>query len=249
MLRQQMQGYCQSVVRKYQEASNSKPLCRADTPIVKYSIEHWQSDLWQASGVMQESAASLLMSLLYSARMCRPDLQFAVVFLARFVTRWTVLSDHMLNRLFSFVHGSSNYCLVATVSSSPGDADAIVLHGYPDADHGDDPLTNRSTSGNAMIVSGPSTRALSHWSSKRQGGTASSTPEAEIVSANKLLRELLFPLQELWSFILGRQVRCIVYEDNEAAIKTLQSGYSLAMRHLARHQRVSLSQAGRRNDP
>jgi len=175
--------------------------------------------------------------------MYRADIQFPVTFLARFITRWTVLCDMMVHRIFCYVHTTADYCLVCTVGSGPQEIESLQIFGYPDADHGDCPMTNRSTSGNAVMLVGNQTKALTHWSSKRQGCTSTSTPEAELISACKILREYLVPLQSFWSVLLQKVVPCVLKEDNESAIKILQAGYSLAMRHISRTHKYNLSQA------
>ena len=55
----------------------------------------------------------------------------------------------------------------------------------------------------------------------------------------KLVKTLI-PLQHLWSCMLGRLLVARVYEDNQAAIAVAKSGFSIALRHLAKHQRLNL---------
>ena len=49
------------------------------------------------------------------------------------------------------------------------------------------------------------------------------------------------PLQSLWSAIFGRTVRAKYFEDNTATVSIIKTGYSVALRHLAKHHRISLS--------
>ena len=46
-------------------------------------------------------AASLLMKLLYAARMVRLDICYAINSLSRYVTRWNTVCDKQLSHLFS----------------------------------------------------------------------------------------------------------------------------------------------------
>ena len=48
------------------------------------------------------------------------------------------------------------------------------------------------------------------------------------------------PALELWSLILDRSVKLVIYEDNQATIKILHKGYSSKMRHLTRLHRVDI---------
>ena len=242
-MKQEMHQFCLRVVDKYISTPGSMPVRKVDTPLQKTTPAHWQDETWQAPGVMKEFSASILMTAYYPARMYRADLVFPIGFLARFITKWTVLCDHMLHRLMCYIHSTANFSLYSEIGSGDKEVASIHILGYPDADHGECPLTNRSTSGNAVVVRGELTTCLTHFSSKRQGCTSTSTPEAEIISACKILREYLVPLQSLWSNMLSREVECVVKEDNEAAIKIFIAGYSLAMRHLERTHRYNLSQA------
>ena len=163
MLKQQMRDYCHRSVEKYLKLPGAKAISKVDTPMIKHSAEQWQDPKLQSPGRLGEHAASLLMTLLYPARMYRADIQFPVTFLARFITRWTVLCDMMVHRIFCYVHTTADYCLVCTVGSGPQEIDSLQSFGYPDADHGDCPMTNRSTSGNAVMLVGHQTKALTHW--------------------------------------------------------------------------------------
>ena len=55
----------------------------------------------------------------------------------------------------------------------------------------------------------------------------------------KLVKTLI-PLQHLWTCMLGRPLVARVYEDNQAAIAVAKSVFSIALRHLAKHQRLNL---------
>jgi hypothetical protein len=78
------------------------------------------------------------------------------------------------------------------------------------------------------------------WGAKKQGCTAVHTAEAEVVSLATCVRNALIPMQILLQRILREPVDCEVMEDNAAAIVAITKGYSPAMRHIPRTQRVSL---------
>ena len=63
--------------------------------------------------------------------------------------------------------------------------------------------------------------------SKKQTCVSHSTPEAEIVAADMVLRTIGLPALQLWDILLGKgegNLKAIFKEDNEAAIKILMSG-------------------------
>ncbi|MCP4901810.1 MAG: hypothetical protein GY906_33010, partial [bacterium] len=78
------------------------------------------------------------------------------------------------------------------------------------------------------------------WGAKKQGCTAVHTAEAEVVSLATCARNALIPMQILLQRILREPLDCEVMEDNAAAIVAITKGYSPAMRHIPRTQRVSL---------
>ena len=77
--------------------------------------------------------------------------------------------------------------------------------------------------------------------SKRQTATATSTTEAEMASALKILKDSALPSQFLWETLLGRPIEVKLFEDNQATLKIIQSGYSAKLRHLGKSQRVDVA--------
>ena len=116
------------------------------------------------------------------------------------------------------------------------------LHYYPDADLAGDHNTTKSTSGLWVeLVSKDGERFWPlAWGSKKQTATASSTCEAEMLSLSGGLRKEALPSLTLLELLLKRSVKMIVHEDNTATIQCIKTGYSPALRHMARTARVSL---------
>ena len=57
----------------------------------------------ERAGALEKSASSIVMRLLYGARMCRYDMLFAIQRLASRFTKWTALQDDQLYHLMSYV--------------------------------------------------------------------------------------------------------------------------------------------------
>ena len=190
------------------------------------------------TGVMGSFSASLLMTLLYLARMSRPDLMFTVTQLARQITRWTELADKQLHRLFCYLAGAVDFKLQSKIDRR--DRDSLCLGCYPDADHAGCAESARSTSGGWAEIEGATSLAGIDWYSKRQGSISLSTTEAEMVSADKMLREQSIPMQTFWCLLLGYSPCIKLYEDNKTTIMTVASGYSQKLRYIDRTQRVVL---------
>ena len=193
----------------------------------------------QERGVFADKAASLLMKLLYAARMMRLDMCWTINTLSRFVTKWTKLCDKQLCHAYSYLQRSVDLSLHGVVDTR--DADVVELMSFPDADLAGAADTTKSISGGFLHLHAEGTFVPLDWYSKKQSATAHSTTEAELISASKMLREMLIPQMELWSILLQRPVKGSIREDNEATIKVIKSGFSPQLRHLAKHHRIALS--------
>ena len=171
--------------------------------------------------------------------MSRPDLMFCIGVLARQVTRWTALSDRLVHRLFGYLKGSVGFCLKSVIDRR--DLKQLSIGCYPDADHAGCPESAKSTSGGWSSLEGAGTAGGFDWYSKRQGCVSHSTTEAELVSADKVLRECALPTQGLWRILLNYSPKIVLHEDNNATITVVASGYSQQLRYLERTHRVSLA--------
>ena len=233
-----MTAYLHQSIEMYNAIPDAVPLrTNVHYPHYEPSKNEIDSDL-DKPGVMGKHSASLLMKLLYCARMARPDLCYAVNHLARYVTKWNKLCDKCLCHLFSYVQTKVATTLHAHVDSN--DLEHVEIHAYPDADLAGSFDSSRSTSGSLIHLAGPDTYYPLDWSSKRQSATSHSTTEAEMISASKTLRESLIPLMDLWSLLLQRPVKGVIHEDNKSTITVINTGYSPQLRHLARHHRINL---------
>ena len=75
---------------------------------------------------------------------------------------------------------------------------------------------------------------------KRQGSTASSTCEAEMISLATALKSEVLPMLKLLEQALCKPVRLRCLEDNIQCIQAAETGYSAALRHLPRKERISV---------
>ena len=233
---QSMKDFFSSSIDAYKATPGFKQLRQVDTPSME--LDDYADE---TPGRFAKHASSLLMKIFYGARCCRPELLFSITYLARFVTKWTVVQDKKLERLFDYVNTTLDTTLVSTVDSL--DLPHVFLASFPDADFSGCKETGRSTSGNWLELGSPSgnTTGALEWASKRQTATATSTTEAEMASALKILKDSALPSQLLWEKLLQRDVEVKLYEDNQATLKIIESGYSPKLRHLGKSQRVDVA--------
>ena len=171
--------------------------------------------------------------------MAGPWLTVAIMRLARQIHKWSVECDRRLHRLYCYIHSTMSQVLTGVLST--GDQKDLRIDCWPDADLCGDIFSTKSTSGRFIELSGGQGRGMPlTWAARRQGSTSKHTQEAETVSLSTCLCEDAIPIQDLVSTILRRRVPMTVHEDNSSAIIALRKGYSPALRHLPRTQRICL---------
>jgi hypothetical protein len=150
-------------------------------------------------GQLASVAASVLMKVLYAARLARFDLLRATCRLACYISKWDKACDKRLVRLISYIQSTLHWRQVGYVGGSLKDTQPNV---YADADLAGCADTQRSTTGVHLAMQGPNTDFPLTGISVRQGSTSSSTPEAEIVSAHHAVKKVRIPAMDLWEVVL-----------------------------------------------
>ena len=131
-------------------------------------------------------------------RCTRPDLANAVYVLCREKNRWSVASDQRLVRIFAYLIRTKHFGLVWWCDVSRG-YDDTGLVGYCDSDLGGCMVSTRSTSAWLLAVADETDGAwmLIDWNCRRQGATAFSTAEAEVVALTDATIRSNLPCLEL----------------------------------------------------
>jgi hypothetical protein len=166
-----------------------------------------QKDLKIVTKIMSWSYRKIIGKLLHFANFTRPDIMFAVCYLARYQisptgVHWTLL-NYLLKYLLNSVDINLGY-----------QGNDIILDAFVDADYGGDPCTRRSTSGYIVRYYG----CPIAWASKLQTCIAESSGEAENMAICEAAHSIVF-IAHLTEEVLGVQPCPIrVYEDNNAAI-------------------------------
>ena len=217
-----MENYCESAVELYLQAVGSKPLKNVSTPYLTDSELNVND--WEASGTLEEKSASILMKMLWLARLSRPDLSHAVTRLASGITRWSVNHDKLLYRLACYMNTTSQYGVHCSVK---GNSSNVSLHLYVDADLGGDPCTMKSHSGMFLMIACPKGSYFPiSWSPRRQQCVSKSTTESELVAMNEGLYQDALPVQTVLEMVVGHHIPLVLHKDNQACIHILNSGFS-----------------------
>ena len=193
---------------------------------------------FEERGSMATDASKILMKILWSARLSRPDLMKGISDLTRKITTWSKADDRKLFRLMCYLKGTTNHVLEGYIRDKP---EALKLNLYTDADHASGVEDVKSTSGMFLTLEGPNSFWPLCWGSKRQGATARSTCEAEIISLDSGLFGEGIPMQCLFETILNRPIHLVCQQDNASVIQIVHGGYSAKLRHLKKVHKLNLS--------
>ena len=232
-----MQNYIESAVAQYREVATLQ-LVKAASPYA-YRLADEEEGEWATPGALAPHAASLIMKLMYAARTACPQITTIVSRMSSRITRWTKNDDRRLHRVYCFLDSHSALTLKGCLSTQ--DLNDFALVAWPDANYCGDVEDTKSTSGFLLELQGSDGRCFPlSWGSKKQGGTARSTQEAEVISLDSCVATEVIPAQILLQETLGRKVDARVMEDNSACISAVEKGYSPQLRYLRRQHKVSL---------
>ena len=234
-----MSEFASSCVCWYCELSGKvkAKLSKAETPALK-DPPVFKDD--EEPGRYAKFAPALLMKPLYLARCARPEISFSIARLARKITKWTKKEDREVDRLYAYINTTEKFVLSGTLAI--GCAANLFIRNFPDADLAGDADTARSTSGMWIELCDNQGHSFPiEWASKLQTVVSHSTPEAELISMSRSLREFALPIQGMWSQLLGREVLLEVKEDNMSTIEILRKGYSSKLAHIGRTHKISLA--------
>ncbi|SCV69331.1 BQ2448_2351 [Microbotryum intermedium] len=161
-------------------------------------------------------------SLMYAALGTRPDLAYAVSYLAQFAkqpgpTHWTAIK-HVLR----YIRGTVSYGLRYTPTPGP-------LYGYSDSNWGACVRTSKSTMGYAYFLAG----ATISWCSKRSSHVADSTTDAKYIALSQSSKEAIHLQQLLEELGIPRTAPTLIYGNNQGANSLTRNPSSFAgTRHI-----------------
>jgi len=204
----------------------------AATPSLEANQEIPEED----GGILSDDAASIVMKIMFAARIARPDVLKTACHLSTFLTRWSPRQDLELRRLVCYLKHSADLVLTATIGDKFEDLELVT---YVDSDYAGDYETYKSTSGSWTTLRGPRTDFPISYVSKKQTAVARSSTEAEVAAADVAIRKELLPLTVLLDEITDIPMPRSLHEDNTAAKCILTGSVSKELRHMARTHRIS----------
>ena len=212
-LRLQQGPYARKILERF-GFSRAKPV---PTPMTDHDLGSHDGELDRELRTLYLQAIG---SLLFLANRTRPDMEYAVNFLARFSHNPSIQHWNAVKRVFRYLAGTVDLGIrFQTRAEEP------FLFGYSDADFAGDIDERKSTSGYLFIFGG----GPISWKSQRQRTVTLSTTEAEYAALTEAVRESNSIRQLLTELGIAVSQPIPILEDNLSTI-------SLANNH-ANHKR------------
>ena len=153
-------------------------------------------------------------SLLFIARMFRPDISAAVNILSKRMKLGCRSDLAILQHVYGYLANTWNYGLLIEPAITPADMHDLALQLYTDANYGGDRQTRKSVSGILLKIGGVPVI----WGSKQQTQVATSTAVAELLSLHEGLKQTLVIVQTLREAGVGLR-GVYAHEDNRAVLE------------------------------
>ena len=194
-----MTGHVDQCVDKYLELAELRidQLHPVSTPCM--DAHYFDETDLQTKGTLAKVCSRIVLKILYTARMGRPDCLWTVNSLAREVTKWTAACDKRLHRLMCYLHHTREYSQAAWIGDYPENTSLAL---FCDASFAGDLKDSRSTSAAYLVLIGPRTFVPISWFCKKQTAVAHSSTESEIIALDAGLRLDGIPALSFWEIVI-----------------------------------------------
>src|SRR3990167_4741808 len=155
----------------------------------------------------------LIGSIIYLTTVSRPDIAFAVTYLARQSAKPTTHHWVQLKHLLAFLKGTIHKGIKFQKSINP------ALNAFCDSDYAGDANSGRSTSG-ILIFHG---KNVVSWKSSLQSRIALSSFEAEYYALTDVTKEIMYHKQLLEESNIKNEIPTTIRIDNQSAIAVANS--------------------------
>lgn len=164
---------------------------------------------------------SIVGSLLFIARLFRPDILYAVNQLSKYSTQPLKIHLKAALKVLQYLFNTVKYVLRFTKN------DSTSLVGYSDSDWANDLLDRKSFTGFCVYLN----QNLIAWNCSKQKLISQSTDEAELIAANDTARELMF-FKHLIQEITGYLPIPDLNTDNSGVIRISDRGIGHRTKHI-----------------
>ena len=153
---------------------------------------------FEVKGNLSAIASRVVLKVLFTARLTRPDLLWTVNNLARNITKWTKAHDRRLHRLMCYIHHTVDWTQICYVGNNVTDINLVL---FTDASFAGDLVDSKSTTGTLMCLIGSNTFVPLTWMYRKQGAISHSSSEAEVIAMDAGLRMNGIPALEFWDLV------------------------------------------------
>jgi len=204
------QRYINDILNRF-EMQDCKP---ASTPInisekiTLHQCPKTNEEILDMKNIPYREAVGSLMHLMVSSR---PDLAYAVGYVARFMENPGKVHWIAVKRIMRYLKGTKDYAITFKKNVP------LKLEGYSDADWAGNLDDRKSTSGYLFKIA----QGTISWGSKKQNCVALSTSEAEYIALSLAIQEGTW-INNLFNEIIGEKLvenQLIIFEDNQSCIK------------------------------
>jgi len=163
---------------------------------------------------------SVIGSLIYLAKCTRPDISFAVHHAARQCENPTYADWYKIINILKYLNNTKYYKILYN-GLGP-------FHGYTDADFAGDKEDRKSTSGHIFLMG----NSPISWYSKKQTIVATSTAEAEFISASECIKKALWFRNIIYE-LFNHKSPITIYTDNKSSKIIMENGeFSTKLKHI-----------------
>ena len=177
--------------------------------------------------VATTSYRQLIGSLLYVSLMTRPDITYAVNYLARFATYPHKTLLKQIHRVINYLNDTKSFKLSYGNNKKGG---TNVVECYCDSDYAQEPTTRKSMTGYIYKINGD----IISWNSKYTPLVCQSSTQAELQGAVNAINELTW-IMELLKYFGEENIvanKPILFIDNQSAIDTIiNCNFSSSSKH------------------
>jgi len=213
-----------------------------DTP--GYDEEYNGLDAYEKQpGAMESTCRKHVGGLLFLVRCTRAELMVSTIIVSREVDSWNKASDKRLERIMGYLEHNADLSL--KMGFDARERDQLRMVGYVDSGHAGDRKSRKSIGGAVAILDAgfnSSTFAMVDWNAKSQKAPDTSTGAVETIAISHGMQRTIVPTSHMMDQMVGHVLPCDVYMDNDASLKAILKGGSVALSYLRKFQDTSLKQ-------
>jgi hypothetical protein len=206
--------YCLDILDRFGMA-DCKPISTPMQPNLRLSRSQCPQTQEEVDFMKTMPYLAAVGALMYLATSTRPDIAYAVGYLARFNSNPGIAHWQAVKHLLRYLKGTIDY----SITYAPDPHSSELFSTFSDADHGGCKDTGRSTGGYVVKIGS----GVVSWCSKLQSIVALSTTEAEYIAAVSAGKEIRWMRNLLFEIGFPASGPSVLQIDNQSAISVAKN--------------------------